>query len=333
MTSSRRMLTRQPRRFTGPVSAERRGETTGAPVNQPEPLGGRRCIRGHVVAEVQHLLDGLSFGESLRWHQDRLWLADWGAQEVMAVDRAGRPEVMARVDFPAFPMCIDWLPEGRLLIVAARDGRLLRQEPDGSLVTHADLRGLAEPGHPWNEIVVDGRGNAYLNNQGSDFPGGHFAPGMIALLTPDGSARPVADGIAFPNGMAITPDNSTLIVAESYGQKLTAFQIAADGSLSEPWSWADLGDGVPDGICLDAEGAIWYADVPNQQCVRVREGGQVLQTVHLDRGCFSCALGGTDRTTLFMMATQWRGTDRMTDTLRTGQVLTARVPAAGAGWP
>jgi len=285
------------------------------------------------VAEVQHLLDGLSFGESLRWHQDRLWLADWGAQEVMAVDRAGRPEVMARVDFPAFPMCIDWLPDGRLLIVAARDGRLLRQEPDGSLVTHADLRGLAEPGHPWNEIVVDGRGNAYLNNQGSDFPGGHFAPGMIALLTPDGSARPVADGIAFPNGMAITPDNSTLIVAESYGQKLTAFQIAADGSLSEPWSWADLGDGVPDGICLDAEGAIWYADVPNQQCVRVREGGQVLQTVHLDRGCFSCALGGTDRTTLFMMATQWRGTDRMTDTLRTGQVLTARVPAAGAGWP
>jgi len=333
MTSSRRMLTRQPRRFTGPVSAERRGETTGAPVNQPEPLGGRRCIRGHVVAEVQHLLDGLSFGESLRWHQDRLWLADWGAQEVMAVDRAGRPEVMARVDFPAFPMCIDWLPDGRLLIVAARDGRLLRQEPDGSLVTHADLRGLAEPGHPWNEIVVDGRGNAYLNNQGSDFPGGHFAPGMIALLTPDGSARPVADGIAFPNGMAITPDNSTLIVAESYGQKLTAFQIAADGSLSEPWSWADLGDGVPDGICLDAEGAIWYADVPNQQCVRVREGGQVLQTVRLDRGCFSCALGGTDRTTLFMMATQWRGTDRMTDTLRTGQVLTARVPAAGAGWP
>ena len=333
MTSSRRMLTRQPRRFTGPVSAERRGETTGAPVNQPEPLGGRRCIRGHVVAEVQHLLDGLSFGESLRWHQDRLWLADWGAQEVMAVDRAGRPEVMARVDFPAFPMCIDWLPDGRLLIVAARDGRLLRQEPDGSLVTHADLRGLAEPGHPWNEIVVDGRGNAYLNNQGSDFAGGQFAPGMIALLTPDGSARPVADGIAFPNGMAITPDNSTLIVAESYGQKLTAFQIAADGSLSEPWSWADLGDGVPDGICLDAEGAIWYADVPNQQCVRVREGGQVLQTVRLDRGCFSCALGGTDRTTLFMMATQWRGTDRMTDTLRTGQVLTARVPAAGAGWP
>jgi sugar lactone lactonase YvrE len=285
------------------------------------------------VAEVQHLLDGLSFGESLRWHQDRLWLADWAAQEVVAVDRGGRPEVMARVDFPAFPMCIDWLPDGRLLIVAARDGRLLRQEPDGSLVTHSDLSGLAAPGHPWNEIVVDGRGNAYLNNQGFDFPGDQFAPGMIALLTPDGSARPVADGIAFPNGMAITPDNSTLIVAESYGQKLTAFQIAADGSLSQPRLWADLGDGVPGGICLDAEGAIWYADVPNQQCVRVREGGEVLQTVDLDRSCFSCALGGTDRTTLFMMATQWRGTDRMTDTPRTGQLLTARAPTAGVGWP
>jgi sugar lactone lactonase YvrE len=285
------------------------------------------------VADVQHVLDGLCFGESLRWHEDRLWLADWGDQQVLAVDGEGRPEVMARVDFPAFPMCIDWLPDGRLLIVAARDGRLLRQEPDGSLVTHADLSGLARRGHPWNEIVVDGRGNAYLTNQGFDFPGGEFAPGTIALLKPGGSAEPVADGIAFPNGMAVTPDNSTLIVAESYGQKLTAFQIAADGSLSQRRVWADLGDGVPDGICLDAEGAIWYADVPDEQCVRVREGGDVLRTIRLDRGCFSCALGGTNRMTLFMAATQWRGTERMTDKSRTGQLLTAQAPVPGAGWP
>jgi sugar lactone lactonase YvrE len=285
------------------------------------------------LGAVQQLLDGLSFGESLRWHQDRLWLADWGAQQVVAVDSDGRPEVMAQVGFPAFPMCIDWLPDGRLLVVAARDGRLLRQEPDGTLVTHADLTGLADRGHPWNEIVVDGRGNVYLNNQGFDFPGGEFAPGTVALLKPDGAARLVAGGIAFPNGMAVTPDNSTLIVAESYGQKLTAFQIAADGSLSPPRVWAYLGDGVPDGICLDAQGAIWYADVPNKQCVRVREGGAVLQTIRLDRGCFSCALGGTDRTTLFMVATQWRGTERMTDKSRTGQLLTARAPAAGVGWP
>lgn len=285
------------------------------------------------MAEVHQLLDGLSFGESLRWHQDRLWLVDWGTQQVMAVDREGRTQVMARVDFPAFPMCIDWLPDGRLLAAAARDGRLLRLEADGSLATHADLSGLAEPGYPWNEIVVDGRGNAYLSNQGFDFPGGTFVPGTIALLKPEGSARMVADGIAFPNGMAITPDNATLIVAESYGQKLTAFQIAADGSLSRPRVWADLGDGVPDGICLDAEGAIWYADVPNKQCVRIREGGTVLQRIRLDRGCFSCALGGPNRTTLFMAATQWRGTEPMTGTSRTGQLLTVQAPAAGVGWP
>jgi sugar lactone lactonase YvrE len=230
-------------------------------------------------------------------------------------------------------MCIDWLPDGRLLVVAAREGRLLRQEPDGSLVTHAYLTGLADRGHPWNEIVVDGRGNVYLNNQGFDFPGGEFAPGTIALLKSDGSARLVADGIAFPNGMAVTPDNSTLIVAESYGQKLTAFRIAADGSLSPPRVWAYLGDGVPDGICLDARGAVWYADVPNKQCVRVREGGAVLHKIQLDRACFSCALGGADRTTLFMVATRWRGTERMTDKSRTGQLLTARAPAAGVGWP
>ena len=156
---------------------------------------------------------------------------------------------------------------------------------------------------------MDGRGNAYVNNIGFDFPGGEFAPGTIALVTPDGSARQVADGVAFPNGMAVTPDNSTLIVAESYGNKLTAFDIAADGSLSNRRVWADLGDGVPDGICLDAENAVWYADVPNKRCVRVREGGEVLQTIELDRGCFACMLGGADGRTLFMMATEWRGPD------------------------
>jgi sugar lactone lactonase YvrE len=233
--------------------------------------------------EVHTLLTGIAFGESPRWHDNRLWFADWGAQQVVAVDLEGNREVIAQVSFPSFPMCIDWLPEGPLLIVSARDGLLLRREPDGSLVPHADLRGLARPGHPWNEIVVDGRGNAYINNQGFEFPGGTFAPGTIALLTPDGSARQVADGIAFPNGMAVTPDNQTLIVAESYGNKLTAFDVAADGSLSDRRVWADLDGGVPDGICLDTENAVWYADVPNKRCVRVREGGEVLQTIDLDR--------------------------------------------------
>jgi sugar lactone lactonase YvrE len=283
--------------------------------------------------EVQTLMTGIAFGESPRWHDDRLWFSDWGAQEVVAVDLEGNSEVIVRVGFPSFPMCFDWLPDGRLLIVSARDGRLLRREPDGSLVPHADLRGLAGRGHPWNEIVVDGRGNAYINNQGFEFPGGEFAPGTIALLTPDGSARQVADGIAFPNGMAVTPDNSRLIVAESYGNKLTAFDIAADGSLSDGRVWADLDGGVPDGICVDAEGAVWYGDVPNKRCVRVREGGQVLQRIDLDRGCFACMLGGVDRRTLFLVATEWRGTEHMAEGARTGQLLTVEAPAPGAGWP
>jgi len=285
------------------------------------------------MPQLQALMTGIAFGESPRWHEDRLWFSDWGAQEIVAVDLEGRSEVMVRVRFPSFPMCIDWLPDGRLLVVSSRDGLLLRREPDGSLVTHADLSGLSEKGHPWNEIVVDGRGNAYINNQGFDFPGGEFAPGTVALLKPDGSARQVAEGIAFPNGMAVTPDNSTLIVAESYGKRLTAFDIADDGSLSDRRGWADLGDGVPDGICLDAEGAVWYGDVPNQRCVRVREGGEMLQTIELDRGCFACALGGADRSTLFMMATEWRGPENMFQGPRTGQVLGVEAPAPGVGWP
>ena len=283
--------------------------------------------------ETHVLIDGLAFGESPRWHEHRLWVADWGAQEVVAVDRAGNREVIARVAFPSFPMCIDWLPDGRLLVVSARDGRVLCLMPDGSLLTYADLSGLSDKGHPWNEIVVDGRGNAYVNNQGFDFPGGEFAPGTIALLEPDGSARRVADGIAFPNGMAVTPDNSTLIVAESFGKKLTAFEIAGDGVLSHGRLWADLDGGIPDGICLDAEGAVWYGDVPNRRCVRVREGGEVLQTIELDRGCFACMLGGTDGRTLFIVATEWRGTEHMNDGSRTGQVLTVEVPVPGVGWP
>jgi sugar lactone lactonase YvrE len=285
------------------------------------------------MPQPQTLMTGIAFGESPRWHDGRLWLADWGAQEVLAVDLDGNSEVVVRVDFPSFPMCIDWLPDGRLLIVSPRDGRLLRREDDGSLVTHADLGALAGDGHPWNEIVVDGRGNIYINNAGFDFPGADFAPGTIALLTPDGTARQVAEGIAFPNGMAITPDDATLIVAESYGRKLTAFDIAPDGGLSGGRVWADLGDGVPDGICIDAEGAVWYADVPNRRCSRVREGGEVLATIELDRGCFACMLGGPDRSTLFLVATEWRGPEHMAGGERTGRLLTFPAPAPGAGNP
>ena len=280
--------------------------------------------------KMKTLLTGLEFGESPRWHHERLWLSDWVAKDVIAVNLEGRREVILRM--PSFPFSIDWLRDGRLLVVSGSERLLLRREPDGSLVTHADLSSLSDK--LWNEIVVDGRGNAYINGIGFDLMGGEkFAPGMIALVKPDGVATQAANDIAFPNGMTVTADNSTLIVAESYGKRLTAFDIAADGRLSNRPVWADLDDGVPDGICADAEGAIWYADVPNKRCVRVRKGGEVLQTINLDRGCFACMLGGVDRRTLFMVATEWHGTEHMADGAPTGQVLTIEAPARGAGWP
>ncbi len=268
------------------------------------------------------LLGGIAMGESPRWHDNRLWLSDWGAREILAVDAGGRSEIMLRTPFE-LPFCIDWLPDGRLLIVAGRENRLVRWEPDGSLVTHADLRGVSDGA--WNEIVIDGRGNAYVNG----------GPGIIALVTADRAVRQVADGIAFPNGMAITPDNRTLIIAESHGKKLTAFDIAADGGLSNRRIWADLVTGVPDGICIDAENAVWYADVPNKRCVRVREGADVLQTVGVDRGCFACMLGGHDKKTLFIVAAEWRGMEKIAEVARarTGQLLTVETLVAGAGWP
>jgi sugar lactone lactonase YvrE len=281
------------------------------------------------MPEPQTLMTGIVFGESPRWRDGRLWFSDWGAQEIVAVDPEGRSEVI--VHMPSSPFCIDWLPDGRLLVVSAGDGLLLRREPDGSLETHSDLSSLSN--HPWNDIVVDGRGNAYVGNIGFDFPDGEFAPGTLALVTPDGSARQVADGVAFPNGIVVTPDGSTLILAESYANRLTAFDIAADGRLSNRRVWADLGDGVPDGICLDAEGAVWYGDVPNKRCVRVREGGEVLKTIDLEDGCFACMLGGVGRKTLFMVSQEWSGMVSSGDEERTGRLLTVPAPAAGAGWP
>ena len=277
------------------------------------------------MTEPQIILTGLAFPESPRWHDGRLWVADWGASELITVDPGGMRSLVTRVE--SFPFCIDWLPDGRLLVVSAADRALLRMEPDGRLVEHADLSVLSD--HPWNDIVVDGRGNAYMGNIGFDFPEGEPAPGNVALVTPDGSVSQVADGVMFPNGMAVTADGSTLIVAESYGNCLTAFDISEDGSLSGRRVWAPLGDGAPDGICIDAEGAVWYGDVPNKRCVRVRAGGGVLATVELDRGCFACALGGKDGRTLFMVANEWGGDPSAGPA---GQVLSIAAPAAGAAW-
>ena len=274
------------------------------------------------------LLTGRGLVESPRWHDGRLYFSDWSAGEVLAVGLDGGHEVIASV--ASLPLCTDWLPDGRLVIVSSADGKLLRLEPDGSLVTHADL---GRPG--WNDIVIDGRGNAYVNRAGFDPTAGEAPkPGFVSLVTPDGQVRDVARDIAFPNGMAVTADNSTLIVADSYGHCLVGFDIAADGTLSGQRVWAGLGEGTPDGVAVDAENAVWYADVPNKWCARVAEGGAVRQVVELDRGGFACALGGPGRTTLFATAAEWRGMSREEMVgPGSGQVVMTPVGVPGAGWP
>ena len=289
--------------------------------------------------EAKTLLTGLVIGESPRWHEGRLWFAHWGTDEIVAVDLDGKAEVVVggvrATAPPGLGWSIDWLPDGRLLVTGEA---LMRIEPDGSMVRHADLSGLGVDG--FNEIVVDGRGNIYVNG-GCDFaPGEGRAPGIIALVTPDGSVRRVADGIAFPNGMAVTPDNSTLIIAESFAGRLTAFDIADDGGLSNRRVWAD---GVgPDGICMDAEGAVWtgVGGMGDNLIGRVREGGEVLDQVQLDMPSFACMLGGEDARTLFTLTADWRIADgfeenitRLTEGPRTGRLSTVPAPAPRAGWP
>jgi sugar lactone lactonase YvrE len=296
---------------------------------------------------MRTLLTGLVVGESPRWHDGRLWFCHWGADDVVAVEPDGSSEVMLH-DPVHGPHSIDWLPDGRMLMVpkvAEPDGRLLVQEADGSLVAYADCGGLPSG---FNELVVDGRGNAYVNGADFDFlafmeklagegmeearvplterPG--YVPGFIGLVRPDGSVQQVADDIAFPNGMVVTPDNSTLIISESFGRRLTAFDIAADGTLGDRRVWAeDIG---PDGITIDAEGAIW-AGTGGNELVRVAEGGKVLDRVELDRWPFACMLGGPERCTLFIVAARWNPMDPFG--ARTGQLLSTPAPAAGVGRP
>ena len=285
--------------------------------------------------ETRVLLSGLGMGESPRWHEDRLWFSDWGTNEVVAVDPEGNSEAMGRGGGGS-GWAANWLPDGRRLITGEE---LVRVEPEGSRIQHADLSNISPYG--WSELTVDGRGNIYVNTINFDFAdfndvlGSERAPGKIALITPEGAAREVADDLAFPNGMVVTPDNGTLIVAESFARRLTAFDIAADGSLANRRVWADV---TGDGICIDAEGAIWCSDVgPGESgvCLRVREGGEVLERIQLDRPCYACMLGGEDGRTLFMVVAKWFGPDRIDELIeaKTGQILTARVGAPHAGWP
>jgi sugar lactone lactonase YvrE len=285
-------------------------------------------MRTHPVAgltSMEILTTGIAMGESPRWHDGRLHLSDWMAGELLAVDADGTREVVARI--PSFPFCFDWLPDGTLLVVFGSDARVMRVAADGSATPYAELASYSE--HPWNEIVTDHRGNAWVNGIGFDFPEGEPGPGQLVALGPDGEVRQVVGDLAFPNGMAVPLDGSTLVVAESYVECLTAFDVAPDGTLSGRRVWAATPGDHPDGICLDADGAVWYADVGGAHCVRVAEGGDVLDVVEADRGCFSCVLGGTDGRTLFVVANSWEGLG-VAGGERTGQVLTTRAPAPAA---
>ena len=279
------------------------------------------------------LVDGLATVESPRWHEGRLWCAHWGADEILAVDLDGTCQVAAP-GRSGFGWSLDWLPDGRMLVTGET---LLRREEDGTLIRHADLTGVTGlaaglPPGVSNELVVAANGNAYVNSIEFDFAsGGEPAGGVIALVTAEGQVRRVADELAFPNGMALTPDQRTLLVAESFGGRITAFTVDDDGALHDRRVWAEV-DGAPDGICLDAEGAVWYADVPNQHCVRVAEGGEVLDRVPTDRGCFACVLGGPDRRTLLLMLAEFDPTGTAPER-RTGQIAAVDVDVPGAGRP
>ena len=281
------------------------------------------------MAQLEVLVDGLTFPEAPRWHDGRLWFSDMGAARVMAVDLEGRAEVVLEV--AARPSGLGWLPDGRLLVVSMGDRRVLRREAGGELVVHADLAELAS--FDCNDMVVDGRGRAYVGNAGFDLSARplQVRSAEIVLVTPEGEARVVDDEVVFPNGSVVTPDGSTLVVAESFGRCLTAFAIAEDGSLSDRRTFAALPGSAPDGICLDAEGAVWLADAAGSACLRVREGGEVVDRVETDRGCFACMLGGPDRRTLFLMTAE--GFQGEAIRRRTAAIEHVEVDVPGAGWP
>ncbi len=274
------------------------------------------------------LLDGLVFGEGPRWHDGRLWFSDMHALQVMRVGLDGHAETI--VEVPGSPSGLGWLPDGRLLVVSMNDRRLLRLDPDG-LHEVADLGRLAS--YHCNDMVVDGAGRAYIGNFGFDLHASQpYSAAELILVEPDGQARIVAADLAFPNGTVITPEGRTLIVGESFGARLTAFDIMADGSLTGRRLWAQLDGAVPDGICLDAEGAIWVASPLSAEVLRVREGGEVTRRIPVETQAFACMLGGPDRRTLFILTAGSSDPDECRKN-RNGRIEMAHVDVPGAGWP
>ncbi|MBW2242011.1 MAG: SMP-30/gluconolactonase/LRE family protein [Deltaproteobacteria bacterium] len=275
------------------------------------------------------LLEGLAFPEGPRWHDGRLWFSDMHARTVLTVTPAGKTEEILRVE--ERPSGLGWLPDGRLLVVSMHDRRLLRVEPDGTRVVHADLSSLAR--HHCNDLVVDAHGHAFVGNFGFDLDAG-ATPTTTALLRvdPDGSAHVASADMSFPNGAVITPDGETLIVAETFGSCLSAFDLASDGILSNRRVWAQLEKAVPDGICLDAEGAIWVASPTSKEILRVREGGNVTERIPTDQMAIACMLGGEERRTLFILTSESVSPEEC-EVSRDARILTTEVEVPGAGLP
>ena len=275
------------------------------------------------------LVDGIVFGEGPRWHDGRLWFSDMHAQAVMTARLDGTCNKI--IEVPGRPSGLGWLPDGRLLVVSMVDRRLLRLEGD-QLVEHADLSNIAT----WhcNDMVVDGNGNAYVGNFGFDIEIEKPIPveATMAIVTSDGRVKPAADGLLFPNGTVINPDAQILVVAETYGARLTAFDIQPDGSLTDRRIFADLSPHHPDGICLDSVGAIWVADPHKGECLRVLEGGKVTDRISTGRGCYACMLGGPDRKTLFLMTADDFRREKVRET-RSGKIEVVEVEVPGAGLP
>jgi sugar lactone lactonase YvrE len=269
---------------------------------------------GRGMREIEVFATGLQMGESPRWHDGRFWVCDWMAGEVLVFDDDGSREVVARVE--GLPFSIDWLP----------DGRLVATTPAG-LVVGPELTPYAAEGVGFNEVVVADE-VVYVDQPGS-MPWEERKPGIVGVVTPDGQWREVAGDVWFPNGMAVTEDGATLLVAESHADRITAFTLEPDGALSGRRVWADLGEGAaPDGICLDADGAVWYASVPQQACVRVAEGGEVLERIDTGQPAFACMLGGDDGRTLYAVCN-----DYSQQGVGNGRVLRVRVDVPHAGRP
>jgi sugar lactone lactonase YvrE len=276
------------------------------------------------------VLDGLAFPEGPRWHDGRLWFSDQHDKRVVAMRPDGTAETI--VEVPQQASGLGWLPDGRMLVVSMLDRMLMRHEPDGALVVHADLSALA-PGS-CNDMVVDAKGRAYVGNFGFDMYAGEKARETnLLFVDTDGAVSVAADGMAFPNGSVITSDGATLLVGESMASRISAFDIDADGALSHRRVWAQLEHATVDGMCLDAEGAVWSACPYTGRVLRIREGGEVVDEVKgTHPGAFACMLGGDDRRTLYLCTAPTHVPDEAR-VAHGGRIEAVRVDVPGAGLP